>query len=304
MDDGSEGSRCQGMKRPPRGPSHRDAVRTGRARLPGAEAARALAALVIFATTASLAIPAEPSPTAAARKSEMRVTRHFADGLEYLLVEPRDAAPDAELPMIVVLHGRGARPEPPTRPYLDLDLPVRVILPRAPLRSGDGYAWMPVSAHRGESPALRSALDARAHELAAAMATWRARHPTRGRPIVTGFSQGGILAATLALTHPDAIERAFPVAGWVPPSFEPARLDPLARQAPIHALHGARDDVLGAARTRSGLARLRAMGLPVVYEEIEDAGHEMHPRMTERLREEIRRALTELPDTSAPAGLS
>ncbi len=266
---------------------------------------RCLVCLALVLGTASFTVV--PSPTAdgePAAKSSMRVRRHFAAGLEYLVVEPRDVAPDAELPMIVVLHGRGARPEAPSGPYLDLDVPVRLVLPRGPLRAGDGYAWMPVSAHGGESEALVGPLRERLRELTEALEAWQVRHPTRGRPIVTGFSQGGILAATLAVTHPEAIDRAFPIAGWIPPSFAPASFDPFERHAPIHAFHGANDRVIGAARTRRQLAELRALGFPVTYEEIEGAGHEAHPEMLERLREELRRVLRETSVEDDDAGTS
>ena len=73
---------------------------------------------------------------------------------------------------------------------------------------------------------------------------------------------------------------------------------------PIHAFHGADDPVIGAARTRTQLERLRELGYPVHYEEIEGAGHEVHPEMLERLREELLRALRELPERDDGAGLS
>ncbi len=252
----------------------------------------------------SFAVPRPAPAEPAALKSELRVSRHFAAGLEYLLVEPRDARPDEVLPMIVDLHGRGGRPAPPRGRYLDLDERVRLILPRAPEPAGDGYAWMPVSAHRGESPELLEAIDARVQSLSLALDRWRHRYPTRGRPIVTGFSQGGILAAVLALREPTAVSQAIPVSGWLPPTYAPARVDPFAPHAPIHALHGADDPVLDAGRTRAGLAELRAKGYPVVFEAIDGVGHELAPETVDRLRALMRRALRALPDDAESSGLS
>ncbi|MCB9592344.1 MAG: hypothetical protein H6719_06400 [Sandaracinaceae bacterium] len=265
---------------------------------------RVLLGLTLVVANGSFATPVEPAPRPLQAKSSMRITRHLAAGLEYLLVEPRDVAPDAELPLIVVLHGRGSQPEPPVGPYLDLDVPVRVILPRGPLRSGDAYSWMPVSAHGGESRALNDALRDRMTELNEAIGIWRDRHPTRGLPILTGFSQGGILTATFALTHPESVYRAFPISGWVPTSLAPRTFDAFERHVPIHELHGADDAVIGAGRTRDQAAALRELGYPIVYEAIEGAGHEMHPEMLERLREEILRALREQPEATDAAGLS
>jgi len=212
--------------------------------------------------------------------------------------------PDAELPMIVVLHGRAGHPEPPRHTYLDLDVPVRVVMPRGPLRHGDGYAWMPVSAHHGDSDALSRPLRARVGELATAMLEWRHRHPTRGLPIVTGFSQGGIVTAALSLAHPESMSRAFVMAGWIPTSMEPTIYDPYATHVPMHALHGADDNIIGAARTREQLIRMRALGFPVLYESIPHTRHEQSPEMVNRLRELVRAALRDMPETSTASGLS
>ncbi len=266
--------------------------------------ARVPALALLFFLNASFSAPPEHPALRAAVKSHLRVTRHFAAGLEYLLLEPRDAAPDAELPMIVVLHGRGAQPVPPRHAYLGLDVPVRIVMPRGPLRQGDGYAWMPVSAHHGDSEALSGALRARVNQLATAMLEWRHRYPTRGLPIVTGFSQGGIVTAALSMSHPESMSRAFVMAGWLPTSMEPTSYDPYASHVPLHALHGANDRVIGAARTRRQLSRLRAMGFPVIYESIPHTAHERSPEMVDRLRELVGAALADMPQTSATSGQS
>lgn len=265
---------------------------------------RVISGLACLILLGSFAVPEVERGPASPIKSQLRVSQRFAAGLEYLLVEPRDVEPDAELPMVVFLHGRGDRPVAPQTAFLDLDTPIRLILPRAPEPYGDGYAWMPVSAHDGESPALVAATEARVETLTRALTEWRRRHPTRGRPIVMGFSQGGILSAVLALRDPSGVGHAFPMAGWVPPSLAPGPLDPYAPTAPIHALHGADDPILPASRTRAALGRLRAKGYPVVYEEIGGVGHELAPAMIDRLRALVRRALEEQELSSESSGLS
>lgn len=246
----------------------------------------------------------EPSvPTAPVRvESSLRVSTHFAAGLEYVLVEPPDLPPDAELPLIVYLHGRGDRPRVPRDRVYDLDTPVRLILPRGPERLGQGYAWAPVSAHRGESPALLAALDARARMLSDAMLEWQRRHPTRGRPIVVGFSQGGILAMTLAVREPGSIARAIPMAGWLPPSLLPPRADRYAVNARVVALHGEDDPVLGAARTAGTVQELVKLGYPVELEIYPGVGHEVSADMRRRLRELLEEAIRELPERRRFAG--
>lgn len=270
----------------------------GRKLAPIAFALSSLALLTSFARPALEAAPVLPTD------STYRVTRHFAAGLEYLLVEPPDVPEDAELPMVVYIHGRASVPTPPSGAIFGLHERVRVIMPRGPERSGEGYSWMPVSAHDGESPRLVHAMERSTRMLADAMVEWRRRYPTRGKPIVVGFSQGGMLAANLALRHGDSIAGAFPVAGWVPPSLMPESFDRYAAHVPIHAIHGGNDPVLSASRSRATFRRLTAMGYEVSYEEIRGGGHELDDRMTERLRDEIEALLEQLPETSRSSGNS
>ncbi len=260
-------------------------------------------AALLFALTASLTTTPPPSNRGSLPRveSELRVTRHFAAGLEYVLVEPPDLPPDAELPMVVYIHGRSDRPRPPRHDVFGLTTPVRLIMPRGPERSGPGYAWAPVSAHNGESPPLLEALDSSASMLSQAIAEWQRRYPTRGRPIVAGFSQGGILALTLAVREPAAYARVIPLAGWLPPSFLPPPADPYAVNAPIFALHGESDPVLGSQRTAHVIDALDKLGYPAVFESY-PAGHEVTDAMSARLRELLEEALRALPDRDEAAG--
>lgn len=206
--------------------------------------------------------------------------------------------------MLVYLHGRGSTPQAPRGSIYGLRTPVRLIMPYAPERFGDGFAWMPVSAAHGESPALVAALQARVRTLEDAMREWRRKHPTRGRPIVLGFSQGGIVAMTLALHHPESVARVVAMAAWVPPSLLPGPAEPYDVRAPIFALHGARDPILSAARTRRLVEQLSALGHPVTYEEFASLGHEADAAMYARVRQLLEAALRELPEERASSGAS
>jgi phospholipase/carboxylesterase len=181
---------------------------------------------------------------------------------------------------------------------------VRIVMPRAPDPEGNGYSWMPVSAHGGESPELRRAIAARVETLREAMGTWSARHPTRGKPILVGFSQGAILATTIAMQHPELVSAALPVATWLPPSLEPQARDRLATQVPIHALHGTNDPVLSASRTRQLFERLSRLGYPVTFEQYPETRHEVSPEMRERLHDLIEGAIRGLPQSERTSGNS
>ncbi len=232
-------------------------------------------------------------------ESHLRVRRGVAAGLHYVVVEPRDVPPDAELPMIVFIHGRGDRPHVPVDSIWGLDRPVRLILPRAPDAYGDGYAWMPVSAHRGESEPLIAALSARERMLASALTEWRHRYPTRGKPIVAGFSQGGMLAMTLAVREHGAISRAIAMAGWIPPSLMPPPADPYAMYARIDELHGGADPILDPERTHRVVRELSERGFRVDFQSFPGVGHEVSDAMHRRFRQLLDDALDALPHTGS-----
>lgn len=261
-----------------------------------------LATLYVLATSFGLS---QADPELALPDSTMRLSRGFAAGLEFIVAEPADVPEGAELPMVVYIHGRGDMPPAPTDTPFGVDAQVRWIFPRGPARSGDGYAWMPVSAHRGESPELLRALDESSRALSEAMMEWRRRYPTRGLPIVVGFSQGGMLAMDLAVTQESAISHAFPIAGWLPPSRAPRRAaDPYAMHVNVLALHGGADPILSPARTERTLRALSALGYPMRFETFDGVEHELSVAMRERLKTELEAALEELPESGHEAGHS
>ncbi len=260
------------------------------------------ALLAASVTTVAWGHDSEPQAQPEA-EAPLRAEWHTAAGLEYVVVEPRNLPPDAELPMLVYLHGRGGRPFVPDQSIWGIQTPVRLIVPRGPEVFGEGFAWMPVSAHQGESEALVSALDERTRMLSEAMIEWRRRHPTRGQPILVGFSQGGILAMNLALTQPGSIARSIAMAAWLPPSRVPSTVDPYAMHTPIVALHGSDDSVLSAERTRRLIEDLSQHGYPASYEEFPGVGHQPSPLLSDRLRELLEQALREMPaDATVTAG--
>jgi phospholipase/carboxylesterase len=96
--------------------------------------------------------------------------------------------------------------------------------------------------------------------------------PTLGKPIVTGFSQGGILSFALATRYPTLFAAAFPLAGWLPPVLYP----PAATKQKypyIYAQHGARDTTVPTQKGRATIQGLRARGLRVDYREVPGVGH-------------------------------
>ena len=222
----------------------------------------------------------------------VRVRQGMADDLSYFEVILGDADFDTALPLVVLLHGRGDRPRIPGGPFGGVPIPMRLVIPRGPLQLGAGFAWMLSSVTHGQPELLASELRERTDHVAALIRTVHATRPTIGRPVVAGFSQGALLAFSLALHRPDVVGRVFPLAGWVPPALIPVSPVSPELRVPIRTVHGTDDRVIPIGPTREVVALLRALEWDVELLEFEGVGHvishEMNATFEAWLEESLR----------------
>lgn len=171
---------------------------------------------------------AAPAPTAAAP-------------LGFVETVTAGAGKADRLPLIIAVHGLGDRPENFIRLFEGLPFPARVVAPRGPDAHGRGHSWFPVRipVERAD-PRMVAGVRSAAGKLAALSAWLQARRPTVGRPLITGFSQGGISSFAVAIHHPDAIAGAVPIAGALPAALWSGP----GPSVPVVALHGEADRVV------------------------------------------------------------
>jgi phospholipase/carboxylesterase len=229
---------------------------------------------------------------------------HKAAGVEYLEIlhvppgTPKEKIPaaDAELPLLVAIHGRGDTPEDFKGLVDALPVAVRLIVPRAfdALPDG-GWSWFPIRARSADLEALARGIDAANDRLAAMIAELLKSRPTRGLAVVTGFSQGGMLSFSLATDHPELIAAAVPVGGWLPPPLWPKTL-PEGHVPKIVALHGEDDQVVRHAPTRDAVDALKKQGWPVTLQSFPDVAHALPVPVRRALLDELRRALPAPPE--------
>ena len=84
----------------------------------------------------------------------------------------------------------------------------RLILPYGH-PSGGRYLWY--NSVRDDVDAL--VVRREADRLASSLTALGTARPTVGKPLLTGFSQGGMMTFALAVTHPEALAAAFPISG-------------------------------------------------------------------------------------------
>jgi phospholipase/carboxylesterase len=229
-------------------------------------------------------------PTTEAAPELAPETLPVVAGVHYLERVTADADPNAALPMIVAIHGLGDSPEGFASLLEGFDQPARVILPRALDAHEPGWSWFPIRARDNDVDKLAAGIEQAANALAPAIAELTRQRPTVGKPIVTGFSQGGMLSFALAVHHGELFSAALPVGGWLPPPLWP-KSAPGPDTPPIVAFHGDNDRAVAYEPTEAAVVHLQKSGYRVELNTYVGIGHAIPPDMREDLFDSLRDAL-------------
>jgi phospholipase/carboxylesterase len=200
-----------------------------------------------------------------------------------------------KVPLVIAVHGLGDKPEAFRGLFQGFPGKAHFVFPAGGLPWGGGFAWWPVAGKIDESSVVPG-LDAATDRLAVAIRGWAAAG-LAGRPIVTGFSQGGMLSFALAAKHPADIGEALPVSGFAPRAMIPAPWPAGAPLPRIFALHGAADERVPIALAQLGAEKLRTQGVPVELRSYPATGHTISADM----RRDLFEALTAAIDRAAQA---
>ena len=225
-----------------------------------------------------------------------------AAGLKYLEIVRGEASADEQLPMVIVIHGLGDRPHRDWLYAIDIDpkLKARMILPQAPTPYGQGYAWFPFRFQDRNDEALAAGISEAAARLVQMIDALQAQRPTRGRVVVTGFSQGGMLSFALALTEPQKIQFALPISGELPQQLWPSTRPKRGSVPRMIALHGAADTVVSFAADEKLTQHLRGLGYPLELVRYENVGHRITEEMSARVKRELSAAVSAVLSSKAP----
>jgi phospholipase/carboxylesterase len=199
--------------------------------------------------------------------------------LIHTIYEPIGAGPH---PTLLTLHGRGANAFDllGLAPYI-CNGKFLMICPQGPLETpigpgAVGYAWYPMS--MGGPPDVGEIWSSR-KKLQAFLDECLARYPIDAKKLgVLGFSQGGVMAYSLALSNPERFAALAVLSSWLPNELIPE----LAVKESIQSLptlvhHGSQDQMIAVQRARDSVERLRELRVPLTYREY-DMGHEITPR--------------------------
>ncbi len=237
------------------------------------------------ASTTPPAGPANDAPAAANDAASDALP--IAARLRYVEVILGDAKPDDRLPMIIAIHGLGDDPRNFGHLFDTFTEPARLILPQGiDPRDGGGFSWFPLRARDPDVTALAAGIGRAAEEIAASIEVLVASRNTAGKPILTGFSQGGMLTFAVAARHPELLGLALPVSGWLPPPLVPDAAAPKGAP-PIVAFHGTEDGAVKYEPTKIGVEALEQHGWNVALVTYPGIGHVITPEVQRDLFDRI-----------------
>jgi phospholipase/carboxylesterase len=185
-------------------------------------------------------------------------------------------------PTILTLHGRGANAFDllGLAPYLCAGR-FLMICPQAPLETpigaeAVGYAWYSLSS--GGPPDVEGMLSSQ-NQLQTFLGECLERYPIEQKQLVVlGFSQGGVMAYSLALAQPERFAALAVLSSWLPEELVAnISVSQAVQSLPTLVHHGVKDPLIEVARARNSVERLRQLKLPLTFQEY-DMGHEIRPR--------------------------
>lgn len=233
----------------------------------------------------------EPTPPPASAAITLAVPQAE---LRYLERTTGGAAASERLPLIIAIHGRGDSPERFQQLFEGFAARARVIIPFGVDPYQGGYSWFPSTTPRLNLDNVASGTERAAHRLAALIGALEKQRPTAGRPIVTGFSQGGMLSFTLAVLHPEVVGEAYPVAGLLAPLHWPSSWAAGKIEPRLVSFHGDADHVVPIAVDKQSVERLTAIGFDATLRTYPGIDHTISPEMRrdlfQALEEAVRRA--------------
>src|SRR5688500_16260323 len=149
---------------------------------------RRLVALAFFASActqpSTTEVGATPPPSPVPRPAEapqpelepapIEPVAKTAATLQYVEIVLGDAEPDAQLPMIVAIHGLGDRPADFAHLFDTFVEPARLILPQGvDATEGGGYSWFPLRARDADIEGLAQGIATASDRIADAITVLR-----------------------------------------------------------------------------------------------------------------------------------
>lgn len=212
--------------------------------------------------------------------------------LRYVLNVPSGRGDGEEMPMVIVMHGRGADMHDlaDLAPMIDIPPGCRFVFPNAPRPfepyPGTTFGW---SWFDGWPPVGDSFVQSR-ERLLAFLGEVTKRYPTpRGKVVLGGFSQGALMSFDVGYRTDVELAGILAMSGAI---FENDLPDLAARKSPpVLVIHGSADDVIPVLAARRARHVLEGHGIEPEYHEFPMA-HQVTAESMAVVRDFLRRCLS------------
>ncbi|MFO0660596.1 MAG: alpha/beta fold hydrolase [Polyangiaceae bacterium] len=265
---------------------------------PSSSSAASSANAISSALASAVAAPSASSrrPAAAAGSSTV-----LPDGtLSYIEITTGQADASQPLPLVVGLHGFGDRPDNFIHVVKRLSVPARVVALRAPTKRDDGFSWFEPVAKLSDRDGDAFATDISwAVSLVASTVEQLAKtKPTVGKPIVFGFSQGGMLSWAMAVAYPERVAAVLPIAGMLPrplypPPAPPNSPVPMSSLPPVFAFHGEADERVPFSQGARTARALESAGYPLKMQSFPNVQHTIPEHVRDALLESLKQVISD-----------
>lgn len=140
--------------------------------------------------------------------------------LEFISRQPQPEAPKA---LVVLLHGVGGSETNLVNLAAGVDSDTLVVMPRGPITLGSGqYGWFRVNFTAAGPVIVAAEAEQSRQTLLRFVAQLQSVHDIAPqKTVIAGFSQGGILSASVALSAPDLVAGFGVLSGRILPELEP-----------------------------------------------------------------------------------
>lgn len=197
-------------------------------------------------------------------------------------------------PALILLHGVGGNELNLAELGFEQDDQLLVILARGPIELGDNqFAWFHTDLSSGSPRINAEQAETSRQLLIRFISALPMAYGIDPRQVyIAGFSQGGIMSASVALTRPDKIAGFGLFSGRILPEIAPLVADRQSLASlPAFVMHGQEDHVLPVAFARDSQHMLSSRSVQLTYREYH-AGHTLTAAMaqdfTDWLRIQIR----------------
>ena len=184
--------------------------------------------------------------------------------------------------MVFAVHGLGDIPENFSMLFHDYPKGAHLVFPRGTIPWGRGYSWFNIRIPFTDTqPDLASEVGRAADQVAALIRGMKGND----KPVITGFSQGGMISFALAIRHPHLVRLSVPISGALPKGLFPMGCPKGA--PPIRAMHGHADDIVPIGAAEQTIEHLEKVGCDAALEAFTDVTHTISGKMKRRLYQHL-----------------